>query len=398
MNTYRPLRDAELSGKRVLLRAGFDVPIEDGVVTDASRIEALLPTMKHMLDNGASLVILAHQGRPKGKATPEFSQKPLVPVLGKLLGTTVHFSPDVTGPSARKLSEGLKAGEVLLLENLRFDPREEANDEAFAQELAKLGDVYVNDAFTNCHRAHASMVGVPALLPSFMGLQLEEEVTHLSRVTENPVRPLTLIISGAKLETKVPVISRFLEQGDDILTGGAIANTLVAAAGHTVGRSKYDADALNDVRGMLKKSGEGNATVHAPVDAVIASDTSGKDAHTVPVSQVPADCAIFDIGPATVEAYGVVIARSKTIVWNGPLGMYEEEAFSHGSSAIARVLADAASKGATVVIGGGDTIDFHVRYKHDMSTYAFVSTGGGAMLEFVSGKTLPGLEALRRSA
>lgn len=328
----------------------------------------------------------------------EFSQKPLVPVLEAMLKTTVHFSPVVTGDAAEALSKELKPGEVLLLENLRFDPREEdATDATFAKELAKLGDIYVNDAFTNCHRAHQSMVGVPAILPAYMGLQLEEEVTHLSKIIDAPARPLTLIVSGAKLETKVPVITRFLEQGDNILTGGAIANTFIAAQGYAMGRSAFDAKALDDVRSMLKESKNGKAAIHVPCDAVVASDANGKDARTLDVASVPADCAIFDIGERTVKEYIEVIERSKTVVWNGPLGMYEEEPFSHASAAIANALIDVASRGVTVVIGGGDTIDFHTRYRHDLGLYTFVSTGGGAMLEYVSGKTLPGLSALRMS-
>lgn len=395
MSHYPTLSDAQISGKRVLLRAGFDLPMEDGIVTDTSRVEALIPTMKYVLEHGASLIIMAHQGRPKGKPVPEFSQRPLVPVLEKLLGTTVHFAESCTGDATREQANGLKAGEVLLLENLRYDPREEKNDPVFAQELASLGDVYVNDAFTNCHRAHASMTGVPALLPSYMGLQLAEEVAQLSKVTHDPKRPLVLIISGAKVETKVPVIEFFLDKGDDILLGGAIANTFVAATGHAVGTSLYEADFGENARSMIER-GTG-ATIRVPVDAVVSADATGvAETSIASVDAIPGDRAIFDLGPATVASYIDAIDRAETVVWNGPLGLYETEAFAGASKAIADAVARATTRGAVTIIGGGDTIDLHIKYHLPLTAYTFVSTGGGAMLEFVSGKELPALAALQR--
>ncbi len=396
MSTYPTLSEANLSGKRVLLRAGFDVPIEDGVVTDSTRVEALVPTMRYVLDHGASLVILAHQGRPKGQVNPEFTQKPLLPVLEKLLGTNVHFADSPTGPATLSLAENLKAGEVLLLENLRYDPREEKNDVTLAEELAALGDIYVNDAFTNCHRAHASMVSLPKLLPSYMGLQLEQEVTHLLKVVENPARPLVLIISGAKMETKVPVVEFFLNKGDDILLGGAMANTFVAAEGKNVGSSLYEADYGDSARSMLAK--KDGARIHVPTDVVIAQKmTQEATASTVSVDAIPADQAIYDIGENTVNAYIKAIEGAASIVWNGPLGVYEIEQFSVASRRIADAVMEATARGAVTIIGGGDTIDLHTKYHLPMDAYTFVSTGGGAMLEFVSGQDLPALAALRRS-
>ena len=395
MPHYPTLSEADLSGKRVLLRAGFDLPMEDGVVTDISRVEALVPTMRYILDHGASLIILAHQGRPKGKPVPEFSQKPLVPVLEKLLGTTVHFADSCTGDATLALASSLKAGEVLLLENLRYDPREEANDPEFAKELAALGDVYVNDAFTNCHRAHASMVGLPALLPSFMGLQLEQEVTHLSKVVDNPSRPLVLIISGSKMETKVPVIEFFLSKGDDILLGGAIANTFIAAQGNHVGTSLFEAEYGEAARAMLAKTD--GARIHVPTDAVVATEASEQaESETVPTSAIPADRAMYDVGSDTVAAYLAAINAASSIVWNGPIGVYEVPQFAEASKAIAEGVARATARGAITIIGGGDTIDLHTRYHLPIDAYTFVSTGGGAMLEFVSGQTLPALAALQR--
>ncbi len=397
MPSYPLLKDADLKGKRVLLRVGFDVPIENGKIEDSSRIESLVPTMRFILDHGASLILLSHQGRPKGKPLPEFSQKPLVPVLEKLLGVSVKFAPSPTGKETESMATALKTGEMLLVENLRFDPGEEKNDPAFAKALAILGEVYVNDAFTNCHRAHASMVGLPALLPHFTGLQLQEEVTHLSRIVEDPKRPITLIISGVKMETKVPVIERFLSLGDDILLGGAIANTFIAARGFNIGQSKYEEEQLEKAQElMLESEKEHRATIHVPRDAVVASDASEEAMKLdLPLEDITGDMSIFDVGKVTIERYLSIIAQSRTIVWNGPLGLSELNRFSHGTKRIAEAVAAATKGGAVSIIGGGDTIDFHTRYGFDLSSYTFVSMGGGAMLEFVSGEKLPALEALQ---
>lgn len=395
MSTYPTLSEADVSGKRVLLRAGFDLPIEDNIVTDITRVEALVPTMRFILDHGGSLILLSHQGRPKGQVNPEFTQRPLVPVLEKLLGTNVHFADSPTGEATLQQAKNLQAGEVLLLENLRYDPREEKNDASLAEELAALGDLYVNDAFTNCHRAHASMVALPALLPSFMGLQLEQEVMHLSKVVDNPARPLALIISGAKMETKVPVVEFFLTKGDDILLGGAMANTFIAATGKAVGSSLFEPDYGESCRAMMAKTDA--ARIHVPTDVVVASAMSADAAaSTVSADAIPADQAIFDIGQETVDSYIQAIDAAASIVWNGPLGVYEIEQFSHASLAIAAAMARATARGAITIIGGGDTIDLHTKYHLPMDAYTFVSTGGGAMLEFVSGQELPALAALRR--
>lgn len=395
--TYRTLSTADLSGKRVLLRAGFDLPMEDGKVTDTTRVEALIPTMKYILNQGGTLLIMAHQGRPKDGPDPAFSQKPIVPILEKLLGVTVHFAEDCVGEKAENAVQKAKNGEVVLLENLRFHPEEKKNDPAFSKKLASLADVYVNDAFTNCHREHASMVGVATLLPSYMGLSLEQEVKHLSAVLHDPARPVTLIVSGSKMETKVPVIERFLTTGDHILVGGCIANTLIAAEGHSVGGSKYDAEGMEQAKGMIARSGtEGHATIHVPSDAVIATELSDSaEAVSASVTQVKDGYAIFDTGPETVKKYADILRQSKTIVWNGPLGVYELESFSKATKALAEAVSEATKHGAVSILGGGDTIDFHLRYGYPLSAYTFVSMGGGAMLEYISGKTFASLEALK---
>jgi 3-phosphoglycerate kinase len=366
---------------------------------DTERIEALLPTMKFILDAGASLVILSHQGRPKGKELPEFSQKPIVPLLEKFLGKSVQFSPSRTGSDAMKIASALKPGEVLFLENLRYDPGEEKNDQEYAKQLASLGDAYVNDAFTNCHRNHASMVALAKLLPSYAGLQLQKELDHLSLVVRDPKRPLALIISGAKMETKVPVIEHFLAKGDDVLLGGCIANTFIAARGFDVGSSKYEEEHVEKAQEiMLESEKPGRAHVHVPRDVILATEAKdGADKLNLPVENIEGDMSIFDIGKVTIERYKQVIEAAKTIVWNGPLGMYEINRFSHASKRIAEAIAQATKeRGVVSIIGGGDTIDFHVRYGYPLSAYTFVSTGGGAMLEFIAGKKLPAIEALRR--
>jgi len=395
---FRYLRDAPLKGKRVLLRAGFDVPIESGKVIDTERIEAVLPTMKHILKAGAALIILSHQGRPKGKPDPAFSQKPLVPVLKKLLKKDVQFSPSPTGAETQKLAKSLKPGEVLLVENLRYDPREEHNDGEFAKELAQLGDLYVNDAFTNCHRNHASMVALAKLLPSYVGLQLEEELKHLSPVVEDPRRPLILIISGAKLETKIPIIEHFLTRGDEILLGGCIANTFIAARGFNVGTSKYEEEYLEQARElMLEAEKVEKADIHVPRDAVVATaPTEDAQKLDLPVEDIEGDMAIFDIGKVTIERFKKLIAKAGMIVWNGPLGRYEFNRFSHATKRIAEAIAKRTKEGAIAIVGGGDTIDFHRRYAYPLDVYTFVSTGGGAMLEFLAGRPLPALRALQK--
>lgn len=398
MSKYPLLTDADLSGKRVLLRAGFDVPIEDGKVVDETRIEAMVPTMQHILDAGASLVIMAHQGRPKGEVVAEMSQEPLVSVLSKLLDREVQFAAPCVGEAAQQAADSLQPGEVLLLENVRFERGEKVDkDPEFGKALASLGHVYVNDAFTNSHRDHASMTEVPKHLPSYMGLRLAQEVKYLKDGLNDPRHPVVLIVSGAKMETKIPVIEKFLHRGDDVLLGGCIANTFIAARGFDVGESRYEEQWVPKAQEiMLESEKPGAAMVHVPRDCVLATEPA-EDAQKVdiPVEDIEGDMAIFDIGKVTIKRYIEAIEKAGTIVWNGPLGLYEFNRFSHATKRIAEAVAAATERGATSIIGGGDTIDFHERYDKPMN-YTFVSTGGGAMLELVAGKRLPGLEALKK--
>ena len=399
---YPLLKEAKLKGKKVLPRAGFDVEIEGGKVTNDSRIQAMLPTMKHILKEGAALILMAHQGRPKGERVPAMSQKPLVPILEKLLKATVKFSDQCRGPEAQKMADALTMGEVLLLENLRYEKAENSKDQkerdAFGKELAALADVYVNDAFTNCHRDHASMTSVPKLLPAYMGLQLEQEVKNLSNVVDDPRRPLTLIVSGAKMETKVPVIEYFLNKGDDVLLGGCIATTFIAARGFEVGASRYEEEQMEKAQEiMLEGEKTDLADVHVPRDVVVATEaTEEAEKLDLPVENVMGDMMILDVGKVTIERYRKIIEKSGTIIWNGPLGLYEMNRFSHGTKRIAEAMRDATKKGAVSIVGGGDTIDFHMKYQYPMDVYTFVSTGGGAMLDFISGKELPALKALTK--
>jgi phosphoglycerate kinase len=395
--TYRILENADVKGKKVLLRAGFDVSIENGKVMDTERIEAIIPTIEHLLKNGASVILLSHQGRPKGKKDPAFTQEPVTAVIESFLQKTkVTFVPSCVGKEAEDAAKALKPGQVIFLENLRFEPGEEKNDAAFAKALAKLGDVYVNDAFTNCHREHASMVKLAELLPSYAGLQLTRELRHLTPVLEDPRRPLLLLISGAKMETKIPVIERFLGKGDDILLGGCIANTFLAARGFDVGGSKYEESFIPQAQEyMLEAEKTDKADIHIPRDAILATAPSDDaEKADLPVEDVQGDMAIYDIGKLTVERYKMQIAKAGMIVWNGPVGFYEVHAFSNGTKELAEAIAEATKAGATSIVGGGDTLDFHTRYGLPLSAYSFVSTGGGAMLEYLSGKRLPALKAL----
>ncbi len=392
MKNYKQLADLDIAGKRVLLRAGFDVPMENGAVTDTTRIAAIVPTMMSILNAGGSLVIMAHQGRPKGKIVPEESQKPLVPILESMLGRPVEFAPSCIGDDTVAMTKALKGGGVLLLENLRYDSREEANDPVFAAELAKNGDVYVCDAFSNAHRSHASMVGVPMLLPSAMGLQMQQEVENLSKVLAAK-DGLCVIVSGAKLETKVPVIEAFIGRAQTLVVGGAIANTFLAATGRTIGTSLSDPSEVPTARRIIDAAG---AALLLPTDAIVAtSPKDGASARVVTVDDIPPNEAVLDLGPASAQAIADAVAKAKVVVWNGPLGFCEEEAFSKTTVVVANAIVHATAAGAFTVIGGGDTLDVHERYDMSLQPYSFVSTGGGAMLDFLANGDLPALAVLR---
>lgn len=373
---YPTLDDADIQGKKVLLRAGFDVPIEDGKVTDTTRIDACNESIEEILTRGAKqIIIVAHQGRPKGKVDPTMTQEPVKAVLEQLLSADVTFAKtieQVRDQSAR----------VILLENIRFEAGEKSKDESerdvLGKKLADLADVYVNDAFSNCHRNHASMTSVPKYIPGCIGRNVQREITGLREAIDDPKLPLTQIISGAKSETKVPIIQLFLDnfEGNTVLVGGCVANTLMVSAGREdMEDSKYDKDFVEEGKQLIA-----DKRVCIPTD-VVKNDNN----------------AALDIGPLSVAAYQKVILASKTIVWNGPMGMFEEEEYAGGTKGICDAVIEAGKNGATTILGGGDTLAFLSEYGYDESSFTYVSTAGGAMLDFVSGKKLPALEVLKSS-
>ena len=392
---FHSLKDAEVRGKRVLLREDLNVPMKDGTIADTTRIDAALPTLRWLREHGAKTVILSHLGRPDGKPSPKYSLRPLAPRLCELLGTEVRFVEDCVGEAALAASHGLANGGFALFENVRFHPEEEANDPAFARELARSGDLYVNDAFGTAHRAHASTAGVAAYLPAYAGFLMEAELAALARLTEHPEHPFVCAIGGAKVVDKVGVFENLLARVDAFVIGGGMANTFLAAQGIDVGTSLRDPDLIPAQRIIAMSLAQG-VPLHLPTDAVIA-DAFDADAtaRTVPLDRV-GDAMILDIGPETARAYAGVLRDAKTIVFNGPMGVFEKPAYRNGTRVVGEAIAEATKSGATSVVGGGDAAAAaHALGFADAMTH--VSTGGGATLEFLEGKTLPGVAALERA-
>jgi len=387
----RTLRDLPVQGRRVLLRADFNVPLQDGHVADDTRIRATLPTIQWLRDQGARVIACSHLGRPKGKVDERLRLAPVAERLSQLLGVSVRYAHDIVGPEAHALARELGDGDVGLLENLRFDPREEQNDPEFAAELAALADCYVNDAFGAAHRAHASVVGVAQRLPSAAGFLLEREVTALSRVLEANDHPFVVVLGGAKISDKIGVIKQLLQRADAILLGGGMANTFLKAAGYQVGRSLVEDDHLDTASSLREQAAARGVQLLLPRDVVVAPslDDSAHRA-VVSVDAVPADAAIFDIGPETVAAFAAVIQPAALVVWNGPLGVYENPAFREGTRGVAQAIA--ACQGYTVVGGGDSAAALQELGLADSVDH--LSTGGGATLEFLEGKQLPGIQVL----
>jgi phosphoglycerate kinase len=398
MAKFNTLDDLDLTGKRVLVRVDLNVPVQNGRVTDATRIERLAPTLKTLADKGAKTVLLSHFGRPKGKPDPEFSLRPLIAPLSEAAGgRPVHFAEDCVGPEAKRVIQSLENGEIALLENVRFHPGEEKNDPAFAKQLAELGDVYVNDAFSAAHRAHASTEGVAHLLPSAAGRLMQAELEALGAALETPKRPLAAIVGGAKVSTKLDLLNFMLDKVELLIIGGAMANTLLLAQGVEVGRSLCERDMLETARGILRKAQTSGREIVLPVDAVVAREfKANAPSETVKVGAVPADAMILDVGPATVADIERRLAACRTLVWNGPLGAFETPPFDRGTVEIARRVA-ALTKGGKLlsVAGGGDTVSAlgHAGVVDDLS---YVSTAGGAFLEWLEGRELPGVAALAK--
>ncbi len=388
------IREADLKNKRVLIRVDFNVPLKDGKVTDATRIVAALPTINYILSQpGTSLVVMSHFGRPKGKKNPDFSMVPVGKKFEELLGKPVKVASDVIGPAVKKEVEALKPGEVLLLENCRFYPDEEANNPEFAKELASFGDVYVNDAFGTAHRAHASTEGVSHFLPSYAGFLIEKEVKFMAPLLENPDKPFVAIIGGSKVSSKISVLESLVKTCDTIVIGGGMAYTFLKVQGHTIGKSLVEDDFLDTAKNFLAAAKAKKVNVILPVDHVCA-DNFAEDAKPVLVDSVdiPENLMGMDIGPKTTKAIVDALASAKSVVWNGPMGVFEFAAFAKGTEAVAKALA--ASKAITVV-GGGDSVAAINKFGL-ADKISHVSTGGGASLEFLEGKTLPGIKALEK--
>ena len=387
------IKEADLKGKRVVIRVDFNVPVKEGVVKDATRIKAALPTIKYILDEGASLVVMSHFGRPKGQKNPDFSMAPIAKEFEKLLGRPVKLAPDVIGPEVEAEVKALKPGEVLLLENVRFYKEEEANDEGYAKALASYGDIYCNDAFGTAHRAHASTEGVSHFLPSYAGFLIEKEVKFMAPLLENPEKPFVAVIGGSKVSSKITVLESLVKTCDTIVIGGGMAYTFLSVLGKEIGKSLFEPDYVDTAKAFLAKAAEKGVKVILPVDHVCAAEFS-ETAAPVAVDDVniPADLMGMDIGPKTVSLVVEEIKKAKSVVWNGPMGVFEFEAFSKGTGEVAKALA---TSDAISVVGGGDSVAAINKFGL-ADKISHVSTGGGASLEFLEGKTLPGIKALEK--
>ncbi|HXR95021.1 MAG TPA: phosphoglycerate kinase [Rhizomicrobium sp.] len=393
---FNTLDDLQVKGKRVLVRADLNVPLKDGKVTDATRIARQAPNIRELADKGARVIILSHFDRPKGKVVPSMSLKPVVQPLAKAVGRPVAFAEDCVGPKAESAVNALKDGDVLLLENTRFHAGEEKNDPDFAKQIAALGDIFINDAFSAAHRAHATTTALAKLLPSAAGRAMEAELTHLKKALADPERPLLAVVGGAKVSTKIELLQNLVSRVEVLVIGGAMANTFLAAEGVAVGKSLYEADHLETARKVLHMATESGAVILLPADVVVAKEfKEGAPHRTAPAGEVAADEMVLDVGPATVQAFKNRLLTTKTLVWNGPLGAFETRPFDQGTVAAAKAVAAATKAGDLLsVAGGGDTVAAlaHAGVEDDFS---YVSTAGGAFLEWLEGKELPGVEALK---
>ena len=390
------LNDLQIKGKRVLVRVDFNVPLDsDFNVQDDTRIRRALPTIKHLLENGASVVLMSHLGRPKG-VSPEFSLKHVVPMLEELLGLSVKFAGDCVGDIALDVTSTLKPGEVALLENLRFHKEEKEGDEFFAGQLAENGDVYVNDAFGTAHRAHASTAVIAKFFPvdKAFGKLLQGEIDALSKVMKDPAAPLLAIIGGAKVSSKLAILENLVDKVDRLMIGGGMAYTFVLAQGGNVGNSLVEADMVPRALDILKKAEEKGVEVFLPLDSVVADDFSaGANAQNCATAEIPSGWMGLDIGPDSAERFAEAVRTSKTILWNGPMGVFEFEKFSNGTFTVARALKEATDLGGYTLIGGGDSVAA-INAAKLADQVSYVSTGGGAMLEYLEGKVLPGIAAM----
>jgi phosphoglycerate kinase len=386
----RSISGADVRGKRALIRVDFNVPLRDGEVADDTRIRAALPTIQFLLDQDAAVVLATHLGRPKGKADPAYSVAPVARRLSELLGRPVATVPVVAGVEAERAATALRPGEVLLLENTRFEAGEELNAADLAVALSRLGDLFVNDAFGTAHRAHASTVGVANLMPAYAGMLLQREETALARLLNGPERPFVAVLGGAKVSDKFAVLEHLLGRVDALLLGGGMANTVLLAQGHQVGSSLAEPERVEDARRLIERARARGVLMALPGDVVIAESLDSTRTKVAPVAAIPVDHAIFDIGPETVARFCQQIARARTVFWNGPMGVFERAPFANGTLGIARCVADT---GAYTVVGGGDSLAA-IEAAGVAERIDHISTGGGASLEYLEGRVLPGIAAL----
>jgi phosphoglycerate kinase len=389
------VRDADVTGKRVFVRVDFNVPLEDGKVTDDSRIRAAIPTIHYLLTHGARVILASHLGRPDGKVLDGLRLRPVAERLSTILGRNVPVTGDALGIGTVDAVKRLRNGEILLLENLRFHAAEEKNDPVFARQLADYADIYVNDAFGTAHRAHASTVGVAQLLPPYAGFLMEREIAMLSQLVENPRRPFAAIVGGAKISGKIKVLDTLMSKVDVLVLGGGMANTFLLAQGKAVGKSLAEHDMVEEARRVLVAAERAGVNVILPVDVVVAKEvTRGTEYKTIPAEKIPASWHIVDVGRATLDLMEEALAPAQTVFWNGPLGVFEIPSFAHGTRAIARYLATRADTGVTVVVGGGDSVAA-IQQQGLADRFTHISTGGGASLQFLEGRVLPGVAVLQ---
>ena len=398
LDSFRSIETADVSGKRVLIRADLNVPMSGGQVTDATRIERLLPTFQDLLSRGAKVVILSHLGRPDGKPVAKYSLKPVADKLSSLLGVDVFSGEDCVGPAAEAVVEKLTPGQIAMLENLRYHAEEEKNDAGFATALAKLGDLYVNDAFSVSHRAHASTEALARLLPAYAGPSMLAEIRALKLALDAPQRPVAAIVGGSKVSTKIAVLGHLAKKVDFLIIGGGMANTFLFAKGLSVGKSLHEPGAIATVEDIQRKAAEAGCKILLPVDAVVASELKANvETAVVPVNEVAADKMILDVGPASVKEFAQTIANCKTLLWNGPVGAFETPPFGEATFALEREAAKLTEAGAlTSIAGGGDTVAA-LNAAGVADKFSYVSTAGGAFLEWLEGRTLPGVAVLMRS-
>ena len=396
-DSIKKIQDMDLKNKKVLVRVDYNVPLKDGKVDNNKRIVATEKTIKHLLDNNCRIVLMAHLGRPKGKVCPEFSLAPVAAEVEKLFGVKVHFAKDCIGPEADKVVDAAKNGEIVLLENLRFHPEEEKNDVEFAKQLAKHGELFVQEAFGTVHRAHASTSAVAQFLPSCAGYLVQKEVEFLGKALENPARPFAAVVGGAKVSDKIMLLNNLMDKVNVLVIGGGMAYTFLKVQGAEIGKSLFDAEKEAEAKAVLAKAQEKGVKILLPVDHVCGKEFAE---NTEPVAvdnvNIPADLMGLDIGPKTIAAFREELLKCKTIFWNGPMGVFEFPNFAKGSFAIAQAMIDATKAGATTIIGGGDSVNVLKKGKFNQKELSHVSTGGGASMEFVEGKELPGLVALAK--